>query len=583
MANNALHQDTKGVIELLEEAVHLLRLAPASTLACYYVGSLPLVLAVLYFWADMSRSAFAADHLAAAAMGVAVTLVWMKSWHAVFTRQLLAQLCGEEPPQWTLRRTARLVTVQAAIQPWGLIALPLAAVTVVFLPRIYAFFQNVGAFGDGDPQATPAATFGLAWRQAKVWPGQNTSVHLMMLPLVLVVLVNLGIAVLVPAFLLKTLLGVDTVFSRGGFRTMNTTFLAILLGLAYVCVDPVMKAFYTLRCFYGRSLRTGQDLRAELKTLAGARKGLTAVLLSALAVFAAANTSASEKRGQATFSREKVACPLFSCPLFSLATVDGGVGSGEPAAPAAAPAVTPEELSESIDEVITRREYTWRMPRDERSAEGAKSFFTSIADAFRAMRDKLRDWLQSDDEKQQPMPRYQPRGFDPTAVGWLSIVQPLIYILLAVVVVLLIGLVLLAWLKRRVQPAEAKADKSAQARPDLEDEDVTADDLPEQGWLDLAAEMLAKGDRRLALRALYLASLAMLAERELIRIAKHKSNRDYHDELARRRHALGPIVDAFGQNVRFFEDAWYGMHDVTESIVRAFATNHERIQSVAGT
>ena len=86
----------------------------------------------------------------------------------------------------------------------------------------------------------------------------------------------------------------------------------------------------------------------------------------------------------------------------------------------------------------------------------------------------------------------------------------------------------------------------------------------------------------MALRALYLASLAMLAQREMIRVAKHKSNRDYYTELARRRHAIGPLVDAFGQNVRFFEDAWYGMHDVTESIVRAFATNHERIQSVAG-
>ena len=545
MANHAPHQDEKGVIELLEEAVHLLRLAPAATLACYYVGSLPLVLAVLYFWADMSRSAFAADHLAVAAMGVAVALVWMKAWHAMFMRQLLAQLCGEEPPQWTLRRILRLVTVQAAIQPWGLIALPLAAVTVVLFPRIYALFQNVAAFGDGEPQATPAATFGLAWRQAKVWPGQNVSVHLMMIPLVLVVLVNLGVAVLVPAFLLKTLLGVETVFSRGGFSTMNTTFLAILFGLTYVCVDPVMKAFYTLRCFYGRSLQTGQDLRAELKTLSGARQGLLAMLVAGVVVVSAAGTSAR-------------------------------------AAEPAAPTVAPEELSESIDEVITRREYTWRMPRDQR-ADDEKSFLTSIRDTFRAMGDKLSEWLKSDDKQEEPAKPSPSRGFDPTGMGGvLAILQPLAYVLLAVVVALLIGLVLLAWHKRQAQPADEKSEKSADARPDLEDEDVTADELPEQGWLDLAGEMLAKGDRRLALRALYLASLAMLAEREMIRVAKHKSNRDYYTELARRRHAIGPLVDAFGQNVRFFEDAWYGMHDVTELIVRAFATNHERIQSVAG-
>ena len=58
------------MVELLEEAVHLVRLAPAGSLSAYYVGSLPFVLALLYFWADMSRSAFAGERLAAGAMGL---------------------------------------------------------------------------------------------------------------------------------------------------------------------------------------------------------------------------------------------------------------------------------------------------------------------------------------------------------------------------------------------------------------------------------------------------------------------------------------------------------------------------------
>ena len=58
-------QQGKGAFELLEEAFHLLRLAPASTLAIYYLGSLPFILALLFFWSDMSRSAFAAQRLAA--------------------------------------------------------------------------------------------------------------------------------------------------------------------------------------------------------------------------------------------------------------------------------------------------------------------------------------------------------------------------------------------------------------------------------------------------------------------------------------------------------------------------------------
>ena len=49
----------RGPFDLLEEATHLLRTAPAATLAVYYLGAVPFVLGLLYFWADMSRSPFA--------------------------------------------------------------------------------------------------------------------------------------------------------------------------------------------------------------------------------------------------------------------------------------------------------------------------------------------------------------------------------------------------------------------------------------------------------------------------------------------------------------------------------------------
>ena len=54
----------RPALELIEEAVHLLRRAPGPVLAIYYFGSLPFVLALLYFWADMSRSPLAYQHLA---------------------------------------------------------------------------------------------------------------------------------------------------------------------------------------------------------------------------------------------------------------------------------------------------------------------------------------------------------------------------------------------------------------------------------------------------------------------------------------------------------------------------------------
>ncbi|HZV33995.1 MAG TPA: hypothetical protein VFB72_05415, partial [Verrucomicrobiae bacterium] len=57
-------------MELIEEAVHLLRMSGTASLAAYYIGTLPFVLAFLYFWGEMSRSPFANTELPGAALGL---------------------------------------------------------------------------------------------------------------------------------------------------------------------------------------------------------------------------------------------------------------------------------------------------------------------------------------------------------------------------------------------------------------------------------------------------------------------------------------------------------------------------------
>jgi len=59
---------------MIEEAVHILRAAPGALLTVYYIGSVPFVLGLLYFWADMSRSAKAYEHGAMAALGLSFYL-----------------------------------------------------------------------------------------------------------------------------------------------------------------------------------------------------------------------------------------------------------------------------------------------------------------------------------------------------------------------------------------------------------------------------------------------------------------------------------------------------------------------------
>src|ERR1043165_4188523 len=91
----------KPALELIEEATHLFRSAPASTLAAYYAGAIPFVVGFLYFWADMSRSPFANRHLAEAALATAFLFVWMKVCQSFFAQRIRAQLAAQTAPIWT--------------------------------------------------------------------------------------------------------------------------------------------------------------------------------------------------------------------------------------------------------------------------------------------------------------------------------------------------------------------------------------------------------------------------------------------------------------------------------------------------
>ena len=102
----------KSFLEIIEEAVQLVRTSPLRILAPYYIGSLPFVLALLYFWTDMTRGAFAYRHCAEAALELTVLFIWMKSWQSVFTHQLLVSIRGEPDGRLGIRRILNLTVMQ---------------------------------------------------------------------------------------------------------------------------------------------------------------------------------------------------------------------------------------------------------------------------------------------------------------------------------------------------------------------------------------------------------------------------------------------------------------------------------------
>jgi hypothetical protein len=229
------------------------------------------------------------------------------------------------------------------------------------------------------------------------------------------------------------------------------------------------------------------------------------------------------------------------------------------------PRVEPEELDRKIQRVLERREYAWRMPRgkgqEPEESGWLNAWLRAVRDAWRAFLKNIDEWFSRKTPEKSSM-----------RIGGISLpsVQNVLYLLVAVIVFLLIWW---AWRRRTMKPGNVVIARAADAVPDLHSEDVTADQLPEDRWLQLSRELFDRGDLRLALRAMYLAVLAHLGQRELLAIARHKSNLDYRRELARRAAQRRALLGAFEENVRSFESSWYGRRPVTPEGLEQFTQN----------
>lgn len=542
-------QHGRNAFDLIEEAVHLVRTAPAATLAAYTLGAVPFVLGLLFFWADMSRSPLAPQHLASASLGMTMLFFWMKFWQTIFTRRLRAQLTGEKFSPPAFRRSLRIFLTQVILQSTGLFVLPLALLPVLPFGWAYAFYQNAAVLDDGR-ETSLARLMKKAWTLAALWPKQNFSALAIMLAFTFCVFLNWMTACLALPQLFKMLFGVDSEFIRDPYAMLNSTFFAAMFGLTYLCVDPILKAFYTLRCFYGGSLQSGEDLKAELKPFIS-RALKTAVALFVL--FAALSATSLHADTTNTISANQK--------------------------------ISPTVLDQAINQTIHESKYVWRMPRETKVDPDTEANQGIIAKFFDKIGAMLRNWTSDIANWIDKILRnlFQHRNQEPVAssssgYGWVMSLQVLLYGLVAAAVIALLIFILRVWRgARRVQPVVVS--EPLQPVPDLADENVRADQLPEDGWAKLARELLERGEFRLAMRAFYLSSIAHLATRNLVSITRFKSNRDYEHELHRRAHSFPGLLSAFGENVFAFERVWYGTHVADLAAINAFAKNLERLKA----
>ena len=545
----ARRQQGKGAFDLIEEAAHLLRTAPAATLTAYYLGAIPFVLGLLFFWADMSRSPFANQHLTETALGMAVLFLWMKFWQTIFARRIRAQIAAELPPQLNFQHCLRIFMTQTILQPLGLFVMPLSLVPMIPFAWVYGFFQNVTVLADG-ADGSASHLFKKSCKQAALWPRQNLLALAIMLAFGLYVFLNCATVCLVLPGLYKMLFGVESAFSKSPYAMLNTTFFAGMFGLTYLCVDPILKTIYVLRCFYGESLQSGEDLKAELKPFTGSVHNIAAAILVLLAICSATPTNAEN--------------------------------AAAPAAPPVNQKISPPDLDRAISQTIHERKYVWRMPREtivESDSEKGifGNFFDQLGKMLRKWAHAALDWLGNILRKLFSHRQSVSTGTGLSGYGWIMSVEILLYGLVAAAAAALAIFLYRVWRDRQRAPtAFAEAIFPV---PDVADENVRADQLPEDGWTKLARELLGRGEFRLAMRAFYLASLAHLAAQNLISIARFKSNRDYECELRRRAHAFPNLLSGFSDNISALERVWYGAHEVNRELVNQFALSVEKIKT----
>ncbi|HUB80407.1 MAG TPA: DUF4129 domain-containing protein [Bryobacteraceae bacterium] len=512
-----------GAVPLLEEAVHLLRRTPRSTLVCHFIGATPFALALLIFWNDVNN-----PHTTDATAGrdsvvLALLLVWMNCWRGIFAGRLRRHLCATPEIPWTWQHIWNLVAGQAFLGATKLVVLPLSLLTIFGFSWTVAFYRSATALADrGDLDPTQLMA------RARQLAGFDRRQSWFLLPIIgflwLLFTANLALTLAILPQLVHTLTGYESQFSRsGGYYIFTPLFFWATLAISWMIFDPFIQAVYCLRAFYGESVRTGEDIRAGLRTITTAA-GLLLLLL----------------------------------PFHAFGNVP------------------PQQLEQPVRQAMQSSEYDWRLPARAETApqgvpwlirvtdkliDGLKSIFHAIGKAI----DSFFQWLR----KLFAIAGQQNEGTLPkSGLHWS------LYVLIALVL-LVAGWI--AWRRRWFVRAPPKAPAPALEAVRLDAEDLTVDRLPEDGWLELAERMIAEGNFRLALRAYYLANLAWLGRNQFLTIDAGKTNREYELELRRRARAFAGARREFAVNIAAFERAWYGRHEVSAGEASEF---HGRTESI---
>jgi len=567
----------RSSLQLLEESFHLLRRADARHYLVFYAGTVPFALGLLYFAAEMSGRRGDGGSAAPGALAALMTLLYfaMRWCQAAFCTGLWSTL---QPGRGSLGAGD---TVRAAGALWLVQALqvPLLLVGTFFvIPFAWtvALLQNATVLAFVPTGARPGLRdlVGRSLRYSHDDWAQNHGALVVLAAVAFFTWANLLATVVLSVRLGRSLLGIESVFTISPAAAMvNATFFLATLLLAYLVVSPMLKAVYVLRCFYASSRESGADLLARLdavekETGPDSRSRPSRPSLTPRAPGALGAALGAMLFGLASLPSTAGAEPTTAHPERAAAAVETAEIDGE-------------SLRIEIGRTLVQSKYRWTLPRERDEIEGDESswFATQLRRTAESVCESvggLLTWLWK--QLERALNRERPSGGGVSfESGFFAALGPWLSVALGILVAFLVAWVLWIVYRRHRDSKTLVVEGVSGETVDLRSEDIVASQLPEDEWMRLAREQIDRGDPRLAMRAVFLATLAGLGESRLVRVARFKSNRDYRSELERRAQQFADLHRAFGENTSLFERSWYGRHAVSEGAIERFLVNHETI------
>ena len=538
-------------LDVIEEGFSLFKSNVYSTLLFNLLGSIPFAIGLIYIIGDMSYGRASNVDIAGSALILTLLWMWNNLWQAVYRTRLVDHRCMRDLTKLNLRTLSRIFVRQNIIQPLGLIFSPLA-----IFPGIWwltAFFNIFNVDYRDNPGIIEQIN-----RSKTIISADFKRIYLLMVVIwafrVMIILNVILLLLFMPA-LLKMLFGIDTPFSQANSMLaslqiiFNSTFFSSVFVTAWVCYSPIEKAIWGVMIFYGESSKKGYDIIANLRLLAQQRgiKTVLSILVGCSVIIGGMNVTAAESPSPAVKT------------------------------------IAPNKLRSEISQTLTKREYQWKLPV-ERATTGESS--SVIGSFIRYVINKIEKWFKwgfNLIEKLFKKDKTAPPSKFSDFLGWLSAKRYVAIWSAVGLSLLIIGWFIFRWWRERRKVPTVKVAESRAKEVDLTDEEnVIADDLEENEWLDLAARLAAEGKLKLAMRAMFLAGIKALADGHLLTIARGKTNRDYRRELIRRAHSEPGKIALFKSSLGLFEKIWYGDYAVANSDFDRFSADIKKIMNHEG-